>query len=145
VSEDTRRPPRRLTRRLIAIAVSLVLVLALAFSIAEALMFEDTREFMQYADQVFSGEITYEDLYGKNEDWIVYNSYRPPEYDVEYRLKRVFTWHNFQKGYIRITYKFYYYDKTTGELDFTSGGTRDLYIEKIDGEWKLVGLNPIPP
>ena len=139
------RPPGRLRRRLIAIAVSLVLALALAFSIAEALMIEDTREFMEYADQVFSGEIAYEELVKRTDPWFFFYYDRDGEYLVEYDLYRVFTWHDFKEGYITILYKFYFYDRITGELEYSTGEVRDFYIEKIDGEWKLVGLNPIPP
>ena len=132
---------------LLIAGISVITTLSLSFAIAEAAMIADTRDFWNYANKVFNGDIPYEELDNENEAWWVYlPRFSDEEYRREYTLSRIFTWHDFHQGYIRVYYDISYYDYETGKrIPSVFREQRIWYIEKIDGEWKLVGLNPVKP
>lgn len=132
---------RRVLRTGIAVAAAIVIT----FTLIEIVMVIDTRDLWQYAQRVFSGDISREETDTKGEIWWIYGHPADPErvFDYENTLIRLFTWHDSNKGFISVFYDEKYYDRETGELKRSQKDLRVWFIEKIDGEWKLVGINPV--
>jgi len=106
-------------------------------------MVADTHDFMEYAHKVFNGEVSSEELDADNKLWAIYlPDDNDGQYECSYRLVRLFTWHDFRKGFILVSYTTYRRDLHTGKV-WSEGEQRYWYIEKVVGEWKLVGLNPV--
>jgi len=77
-----------------------------------------------------------------NYDWL--NRREGREVDEIYlRLRRQLTFHNFQEGYIWVSYIYRVHD-TAGRLMTSSRAGARWRIERIDGEWEIVQIYEAP-
>ena len=137
---------KRTKSRVKKMAIIIIIVIVLVFAIAQTAMIIDTQRFMRYAHGVFDGSINQDNRTERTGELWIYMGYAnniPNNAEYSYSLHRFLTWHNFQQGFIYVTYNQRYHDKDTGKYVWGIGEQRIWYIEKVDGEWQLVGMNPI--
>lgn len=127
----------------ICIIVSVIILAIIVY----LLMLWDTNPLIEYARDVFYGEIPNEEI--ENTPWSKYDTThnRDGVGEVVLGLRRVFVIHNFFDGYMWITYENIVYDDN-GELLYL--GTQEFpkmamwKIHKENGEWILVEIDEHP-
>lgn len=122
-----------------------VVLIALASAAALALIYYgvlvfDTRGVMADARAAF---LRGETGHGKLDMYTEYAN-REETADVHLSLFRIFTWHNFQHGYILVNYTCKAVDAAGNTVCSSRGIDSCWEIEKTDGRWEVVGILEAP-
>jgi len=64
--------------------------------------------------------------------------------NIELKLRRIFTWHNFSQGTVWIKYSVYVTDRDGNPIFGSADIPVKLTIQRVDGKWEVTGLYEAP-
>ena len=124
----------------IGIFVGITILILLSVYIA---MFISTNSIMNYAKDVFSGETIIENEENPLWRYSFKENFFPETETIEYELKRLYVFHDFNQGKIRVMYRLRYLDKNDNTLTY-SLAQATWYIKKDGGKWIVYDIDEAP-
>lgn len=108
-------------------------------------MLSNTNTLFADAKAIFEGKKTVTDdnpLYRYRFDSESYPGNATKEINLS--ISRVWVWHNFKNGYMKVIYSVRYLDENGEIVSCSIGVPSKWYIEKNDGEWKITKIEEAP-
>ena len=129
------------------IIIRLFGILLLAVLTIYSFMIVDTLSLMSYVKDVFRGKVPLghtENTPERRYNHLSYFENNIMDGEIKFNIVRLFTWHNFKEGYIKVMYTTSAYDKNGRILYGSHRIFSKWMIQKRNGKWVIIEIIEAP-